>query len=60
MMAKINNMEKIAKEIVEVINTTKNDYDAAELVVSKLKEHFEKPKPNRSIKMLNKSKQHTT
>jgi len=56
MMAKIN-IEKIAKEIVEVINTTENDYDATEKVVEKLKQHFEKPKANRSIKMLNKTKQ---
>jgi hypothetical protein len=52
-------MEKLAKEIVEVINTTKNDYDATELVAAKLKKHFEKTKPHGSIKMLNKTKQFT-
>jgi hypothetical protein len=55
MMAKINNMEELAKEIVEVTNTTMNDYDAVEEIVEILKEHFKKVK---SIKMLNKSKQH--
>jgi len=58
-MNKQIDIPNIAKEIVEVINTTKNDYDATEQVVKKLKEHFEKPKVNRSIKMLNKSKQYT-
>jgi glutamate formiminotransferase len=37
-MVRINNMEEIAKEIVEVINTTKNDYDAVEEVTAILKD----------------------
>jgi hypothetical protein len=39
-MTKINNIENLAKEIVEVINTTLNDYDAVEQITEMLKEHF--------------------
>jgi hypothetical protein len=33
-------MENIAKEIIEAINATNNDYDAVEDIVAILKEYF--------------------
>lgn len=45
-MHKQIDIENIAKEIVKAINTTNNDYDAAEQVVEKLKEHFKITKNN--------------
>lgn len=46
-MSKTKEIKDIAKDIVEVVNTTTNDYDARDLVEKELWDHYSGlPNPN--------------